>query len=264
MYQQFKQLILKRKLTSNLLHQTNLAYYLKNDPRTFLSNVEEWFQVDRPDGIFGYEECFACGEHIFYRLNGEVLEEFGDIPCYKDNEFIAEISVPSGELLLSDWPEHGMEFFKHLEEHPKSIMSIKGKTQRTQNYASENIGHFFVGNSGPHVFQDGNRLLIGSYTYDQDDNIIPFDAQGVDKGIIDTELWWTTILDRKTYLEAAVKKFGSEKGLEMTEDAVEKSDVVLQVEPGIYQLRYFTRPSEDYKLFAEFRKKEEDPPLLTD
>jgi len=63
-----------------------------------------------------------------------------------------------------------------------------------------------------------------------------------------------TVVDRSIYENIAIEKYGEEKGKRMSEETVEKADVVLKVEPGNYQITYYTHVHPDFKLYAKIEK----------
>lgn len=60
--------------------------------------------------------------------------------------------------------------------------------------------------------------------------------------------------DKQIYEELAVKAFGVEKGKEMANAAEKACDVVVNVEPGTYRLRYFLKREEGKELHATLTK----------
>lgn len=255
MYKQIRELTFTDQLKINSNHETNLeVLFKKGDKNRFMDIIEDMGASFRPDNRLGFEYCHKCGERIRYQLNGDTLLALNSDSCFQEAETVVEIEVPSGQLMFSDWPKHGIDLFRHLDDLKVSINSDKGVAHRIHGYAKENLAHFFVGNSSPSIFQDANCLYIGNEGYDEQDKEIPFAPSGVDKGRVITDLWWTTVVDRDTYLAHATAKFGKEKAEKMTIEAIQHADVSVQVEPGIYELRYFTAPGEPAQLYATLKK----------
>lgn len=295
MFKQVKKLAEENKLSFVGNHRTNPNILFEEHKEHFLKRIEKEIEFEKElenkfgvststfkKAIFEEAQCFDCGKEISYYLKGEQLvpyhfdgEEYvpSDLECFKQEEVIVDIPVPSGELLFADWFKHGKELFHHLEEEDKyEYLSLKVKVKKTKEYAKEGIGHFYVSNTSPVVFQKENRLIIGHTRFD-DENYekyeetddwdgyeMPPEEGAEEKGNVGTELWWVSICDRTIYEQMAIEKFGEEKGKEMTEDAVKhakRSHVIVQVSPGFYRLRYFTSVNDDTVIHATLEKIDE-------
>jgi hypothetical protein len=253
MYEKIKALVQENKLSFFGSHTTNVMHFFLNDKDRFLENAKHetnGFGLRSDENlVFSDIYCFDCGAYLDYYLEGDTL-----IPdhkeCFSDNEVVLDIPVPTGELVFSDYPEHGRKVMMQAENKKTDINCTQGVVQRIEEYASAGIAHFYVGNSSPHIYKKGNQLLIGRGCYDEEENEIPLEVDAIDVGYVCTDLWWVTAFDRSIYEKMAQNIFGVEKGSQMTREAVKKADAVLQVEPGTYRLRYFTKVKDERELYA--------------
>lgn len=237
------------------VHNTELKELYDEDFALFKEKLAELTKFKKTGDSFGLDYCGDCGEYIKYQIVNDILQSVNHPLCFNAEEIYVDVSVPSGELLFSDWPEHGTELFGHLDKHSKSINTDAGIAQRIENYATENIIHFFVSNTSPNIEQKNNDLFIGRSAYDEEDDfLIGFVIGAKEAGSISTELWWTTAIDRLTYLKAATEKFGDERGFAMTEEAKQNAHAIVHVDPGKYRLTYIVNPDEDYRLFGTIKK----------
>lgn len=244
-----------KKFAFHCIHNTELKELYDEDSALFEEKLSELTKFKHNGVVFGFDYCGDCGEYIKYQVIDGILKSVNHPKCFNEEEVYVDITIPSGELLFSDWPEHGYELFGHLDNHSKSININAGIAQRIENYANENIIHFFVSNTSPDIEQKNNDLYIGRSAYDEEDDILIGFAEGTKEvGRISTELWWTTAIDRLTYLKAATEKFGDERGFAMTEEAKQNAHAIVHVDPGKYRLTYIVNPDEDYRLFATIKK----------
>lgn len=276
MYETIKILLEENKLLLLGNHHTNAKYFLTDGKKQFLKQLEEKektfkalerdfgelaYTIRRP--VFSSMKCFDCGKEMdYYFEDGKLIpyhfegNEF--VPtgpnCFNKKEVIADISVPTGELIFINWSEHETEILGHLDNNKFETGSLKAEIQRTCNFANEGVAHFHVGGFSPTIFQKEHTLLIGIGEWDEEEDAeIPLEKGAKDIGSC-TETRWATFGDRSIYESFAIKKFGETKGKEMTEEATKHAIVTLQVEPGVYRLQYFAKPKSDYKLYAKLEK----------
>lgn len=268
MYETIKRLVEENKLSFAGNHYTNTKSLFSEDKNLFLSSVKEICEENegrRKIPVTRDELCFHCGRRIRHYLEGETLvpyylERVKLIPadeCFYQEEVIVNIPVPSGELIFDDWFVHATELIGHLDKNTLEFEALKQRVQRVCDYASEGIAHFYIGNNSPSVFQHENRFLIGKVTHEENAEgqiiEIPLEKDANYTGYISSS-GCITFCDRSIYKAFAIEKFGEEKGKEIMEEAMQNVDIVLQVEPGTYQLRYFTKVKENYQLYATLEK----------
>lgn len=276
MYEVIKTLLEENKLILSGNHHTNATYFLTDGKKQFLKQLEEkekkFKALERDFGelahtirrpIFSSMQCYDCGKEMdYYFEDGKLVpyhfegNEF--VPtgsnCFNKKEVIADISVPTGELIFINWAEHETEILGHLDNNKFETTSLQAQIQRTCNFANKGVAHFHVGSVSPTIFQKEHILLIGNGEWDdEEDAEIPLETGATDMGSC-TDACWATFCDLSIYESFAIKKFGKTKGKEMTEEAAKRALITLQVEPGVYRLHYFAKPKKDYKLYAKVEK----------
>lgn len=256
LYQKIEILVNENKLRFNCNHKTHSKAMLqRNEKEWFLEEIGEnagW----KDSLILPSEFCFACGKYIDYYLKGEELvPSISD--CFDEKEVVVTIPVPNGELLFDDWFEHATEVIGHLDDRTVNINTTINQVKRMKDYADEGIGHFFCGTSPSVYQQEDGDILIGNPSYEDDDydnDEIPLVENATELGSVSTDLRWVTVCDRSIYESIAIKKLGEEKGKLFARLAAAKTDVVVQVAPGDYELRYFIDVKKEHMLFASFKK----------
>ncbi len=172
-------------------------------------------EVSFPATIKGksYAPCHVCGNA-------------SDIVCYEDRvevednhseqePFTVEIKFPTGDMIFNDtYPQD------QFEESEFGIGSIPGMAKVGQDMAKQGLLHFFVGNSCPVVWREGDTVLFGRM-----DRYALFGPDRV--GSICTDLWWASFVDRKTLEDLQVP----EKEI----DHMRKKGGSIQVTPGTYR-----------------------------
>ena len=276
MYEVIRTLLEENKLFLSGNHHTNAAYFLRDGKKQFLKRLEEkekhFKTLERDFGelahtirrpIFSSMQCYDCGKEMdYYFEDGKLVpyhfegNEF--VPtgptCFNKKEVIADISVPSGELIFIDWSEHETEILGHLDNNKFETGSLQAQIQRTCNFANEGFAHFHIGNSSSTIFQKEHTLLIGRGKWDEEeDKEMPLETGAKNIGSC-SETRWATFCDRSIYESFAIQKFGETKGKEMTEKAINRASATIEVESGVYRLHYFAKPKSDYKLYARLEK----------
>lgn len=256
MYKEIKKLIKEDKLSFGDNHNTNMHYYLEHNLFKFLDVAKETLTKNKNKNrrpVFENMFCFECGKHLDYYVEDEKLVP-SDSVCFQQKEVIIDIPVPSGELIFDDKLEHSEVLFENAHKEKISIQSLKGTIQRTLDFSTEGLAHFFVGNTAPSVLKKDETFFVEGVSMDEEENELPFEKGLEEIGYIDTNFWWTTICDRSIYESIAINKLGEEKGRAMTEEAIENADLVLKVEPGTYRLHYFIISDKGRQLYATLEK----------
>jgi len=242
-------------------HDTHLQYEFENDKESFVELLVdclymEFFRgmpTDKDLIINTRSYCSNCGEWLSYKLANNKLTpiEFDKNhkpvddkrECFKADVFSVEIAVPSGRLVLVDWPVHGKETLSYLDKdevgNTESINCTKGTFNRSNKYAKENIMHFFVGNTSPSVYLKDNVVYIGSNGYDDEDDEILFMEDAEDVGSVCTDLWWVTAFDYEVYKKLVICKVGEKNKLEETYDKDNYGSVQVNIKPGIYKCTHY-------------------------
>jgi hypothetical protein len=141
--------------------------------------------------------------------------------------------VKTGNLLIADWFRID-EFSKAVDDYDgPSINSEKGRIMQALHYAEK---HGFlsvsVGNTCPRVFSVDGTLVIGRCDDDE--------VEDASLGMVCTDLWWATIIERERLVEIVAQSVDSEKAEQLVADYLAEHDLIteVKVEPGTYHL-YF-------------------------
>lgn len=242
------------KVSFDCPHETILKYLFNHNKEEFMEYLELplrfAYEIDGVIQLGTFGQCELCGEHIRYTLKDNVIQPKSKA-CYEIKPQTVDIHVPSGRLIFLDWPRggRGKELLEHLDEG-KSINSFKGQVERSQRYAGVNVFHFFVGNTCPGVYKDGDTVLIGRPLWDEEEEEIPFTATAVKKGSVCTDLWWVTAFDASVYEELLIQKFGKSKASVAMKKLLEEMDCDVQVKPGIYRC-HWTMHDESEPLYGK-------------
>jgi hypothetical protein len=140
--------------------------------------------------------CYDCDHPMYISVKGNVVHLGGTEPCTKNRSFSVEIDLPTGEMVFADWPERFAEAKAAglLVDKDFDINKLLGQRQNTESWAKNNNAfHASVGNSSPTLYVTGKdgtgtKIRIGK------------GAPGFkDVGSFCTDLWATTIIDKKFY-----------------------------------------------------------------
>ncbi len=154
-------------------------------------------------------KCAICGEEpsiTFYEDRIEVEDNHFDV-----GPFSVDIEFPTGVMLFDD----DMRWYG--DAHERDINTTIGTKQYSEDCAKQGMMHFFVGNSCPAVWREGDTIYVGSLS-DADDykriGSICTDlwwASFVDEGILTDKLAASSVIKAKEYIESARKKGGAIK-----------------------------------------------------
>lgn len=225
-------------------HTSHLAYMYRENFKHFLAIMCMEASVYFMDGIQKIFEitddcsCSMCDSLVTYRFEAGVFTAL-NTDCYEEREIRVEINVPSGKLMLVDWPMFGNEMLGHLDERKFSLNSQKGTDTRSLAYASENVLHFYVGNTCPSIYYNNNTVCIGvAEILDDDDDEIPLITNGEYVGHVCTDLWWVTGVDFNQYKDLVRKKLGPNSVKLLLEGCLKNENDygvhVFDVTPGTY------------------------------
>lgn len=169
--------------------------------------------------------------------------------CLSNNVEEVKVNFPTGELIVADWIRIE-EFTKGVDyqgedkwSDEKSINFAKGRIFMTKFYAQENnFVHVSVGNSSPHVFQNGDSLVVGCQQYNEekdDYEELPSNSAYKEAARVCTDLWGVTIVDKQTLVEIISKKLG-DKAVETVEEYLKEdtNHEIVTVNPGDYTLKF--------------------------
>lgn len=162
--------------------------------------------------------CPACNQYLSMIIDYDQmavvpLSKIKDCPLANvPTNIVVELNSPSGKLVFLNDPR---EFFKLKREnrYAISINSTLGCIQETQFYADHNIGHFFIGNCMPYIFQKDNEILFSSFNDESEDDAFEDYDQ---LGYVCTGLWWYTILDYQLFLTLCAEQGVDPESIEYT------------------------------------------------
>lgn len=187
--------------------------------------------------------CFECGQRleIFFKewepalYNVEYSDKFAYTPakpCIEDRLYGVDVEFPTGEILASDWfriPAFNSVEDTNYEQH-KSLNHTAGRIYNTERYAREfNFVCINVGNSSPHIYQNGNSLIFAADK-----------PKGYkERGYVCTDFWGVTLIDKAQMLDILYKEHGSQSEV-VLEDYIKENHInTLHVTPGTYTVEYY-------------------------
>lgn len=215
---------LKYKLVAEAFNQG--AFKLVDALHSHMVDEESGGRVacvfDKWKPVFGFPKTSAKEQYL------EPLAPRGSIGIQH-----IEQELKTGNLLVCN----GLAAIRGLKEILATgdidLNSTKGLVEYTQALAKHGIMHVFVGNTCPNVYQRNGALIVGQH--DEDEHEIE------SAGMVITDLWWVTLVERETLEALLATKIGAEKAeVEVNEFLEMMHDEVMQikVDPGIHHL-YF-------------------------
>ena len=165
------------------------------------------------------------------------------------------VDFPTGELLIKDW--FRLDAFNQTVERARknevlnSLEPIAGVVERTNMYAKLGFVGVFVGNTSPSIVSREGRLDVGSTheryeVVDGEGVYIDSEVSGDHLGSCSTDMWWTTIIDKKVLVDICSADQSRATAVAQVEALLEEyeGDVIkVQVPPGKYHLYFSGDPS---------------------
>ena len=183
--------------------------------------------------------CCICGEEpsiTFYEDRIEVEDNHSDF-----GPFSVDIKFPTGVMLFADDLREGYSADDY------DVNTTVGIQRCSEDYAGQGMMHFFVGNSCPAVWREGDTIYVGSLSEADDHKRI---------GSICTDLWWASFVDpqslaSKLLSSSLFKQFKTySESVEQVEKhikAVKRDSGMVEVTPGTYRCTsYFHVGDLDY------------------
>lgn len=184
-------------------------------------------------------KCLECDGVIHMHIKGNRVGWSGTQPCGHIRNYTVDIDFPTGEVVFGDFPYR----FDELQEtgilgpqfaSGDGILSDKGQSD---HYAKLGILFMFVGNNSPSLNFNPttNAIWVGnSHFYDDEDNDCKrVEFEGFDElGRIDTQLWWTTMLDKSKYDALVAEHLPAERP---NPSPYDRELQVAKVKPGRYR-----------------------------
>lgn len=172
--------------------------------------------------------CYDCEAYLnlYLDLDKKVITTVFDRfdynkPCVfkkSPSNIKVKLKVPSKKLVFLNDPR---SFLELKREDKASINSLLGCIKETEMYAVNNVGFFFIGNSGPKILYQKNKILISSYDDSYPKDILKF-KDYENKGYICADFWWYTVLDYDLYQELCSKNKVSPNSITHTVVDIEK------------------------------------------
>ena len=183
----------------------------------------------------GYDKgCYDCNKKMSITIEGNRVHFFGAEPCSHNRTFSVEVDFPTGELVFSDWPYRFSEAKSEgfIVDKDFDINKLMGQRQSTESYATNNKTFFAsVGNTSPTLYVTGNGEGTGTKIR------IGKGGPGFkDVGYFCTDLWWTTIIDKKFY-DQIMERLGPDE----EKRSYRKEVKTTKVKPGRYRFTIVDR-----------------------
>lgn len=220
--------------------------------------------------------CPYCDQRLILGYDGQRLLVVGDDPCPHPGGLQTEweLNVPSGKLVVAN---DLRTWFPTPEDY--SVNALIGQHLTTLAYAKVGMSHGFVSNTSPHVFQTGDKFIIGSYSeerfneeteeYEENPDPCPW---GEEVASVCTDLWWYSIVDADEFKRRIAHYTPDQEFIWEDEQVCTQgrdgkpwhyADVV-DVKPGVYLFRHpcGTNHNASNVEFASFEWVREPDPLV--
>ncbi len=166
-------------------------------------------------------QCGKCGKKPTVTFYEDRIE-------FEDNHvepeaFSVDVDFSSGEMIFNDtYPD----CFDHGDF---DINTVAGVQECSEYMAEQGLMHFFVGNSCPTIWKEGEIIYVGR---------LPDDDCGMRVGSICTDLWWASFVDPVIVTRRAIAIEGLENPDSDPQKEIEDMRAgggSIQVEPGTYR-----------------------------
>lgn len=249
------------KYFKGVLDFTVIPFVYGKDPA---ENIEKHYQklINKiNNGIFENNElivesqCLNCGKSINVVGKNWNLD-LVDIDyknnqitalkdCLEDKLYEVKVEFKTGELLIADWFRI-KEFTKKVKYNPDytnvSINFALGRLKSTQHAAELGFVTVHVGNTCPNILQKDEDFIFGHFEYDHNESEEPAKIDEYqEKGMVCTDLWNVTVIDKYRLIEIVSDSTGTEKAQEIVEEYIKENidnmDIV-HVQPGEYTITF--------------------------
>lgn len=185
--------------------------------------------------------CHDCNMPLQLTLTGNTISISGDGPCISNASFDVTIHFPTGEILSGDFPVGFREWKEHTDNQDRmadviSLNGMLGIRNRTECWAGEDIGHFFVGNTSPNVMLTTDGLI----------SVLPGeqDLDGTKLTNICTDFWWATMVDVQIWRSMMTVIGMVDSDIEQMLNESKENGSIFNIKPGYWKFSY-TQPSDD-------------------
>lgn len=166
-------------------------------------------------------QCSSCGKKPTVTIYEDHIEF--EANHVEPQAFSVDIEFPSGEMLFNDtYPDC-------FDSGDFDVNTVAGTQECSENMAKQGIMHFFVGNSCPAVWKEGDTIYVGSLPDDDWDNA---------DGSICTDLWWASFVDPVIVTRRSINAQGLENPDSDPLKEIEhmrKKGGSIKVSPGTYR-----------------------------
>lgn len=170
----------------------------------------------------GYSfQCGKCGKRPTVVIHEDriVFEDNHEEP----EAFSVNIEFPSGEMVFAD------DYPDCFDPGKFNLDTVMGIQLRSERMAEQGMMHFFVGNSCPDVWKDGDTIYVGD---------LPEDEWDKADGSICTDLWWASFVDPTIVTRRTINMEGLENedsDLRKTIEYMRGKGGSVKVSPGTYR-----------------------------
>ncbi len=219
-----------------LVEKMNIGTFEKHD----LSVDSQCFNCGKRINVLGKNWKLALAEIDYKNNKITPLKE-----CIEDKLYEVKVEFKTGELLIADWFRIE-EFTKKVEYNSDytdvSINFALGRLKSTQHAAELGFVTVHVGNTCPHILQKDEDFIFGRFEYDPDGGEEPTQiADYQEKGMVCTDLWNVTVIDKSRLIEIVAASTGLEKAEKIVEEYIveNKSNMdIIHVQPGEYTITF--------------------------
>lgn len=156
-------------------------------------------------------QCGRCGKMPTVTIYEDRIEFEDD--HVEPQAFSVDIDFPTGDMVFNDtYPD----CFEHGDFDGNTVAGVQ---ECSEAMAKQGLMYFFVGNSCPAVWKEGDTIYVGSLPEDQWDDR---------NGSICTDLWWASFVDPNTVLN---RDCDAQKEV----DHMREKGGSLKVTPGTYR-----------------------------
>jgi hypothetical protein len=224
----------------HFLNKFNMLGRIDMPSKTLMDAFAKGEVLDEPEVLEGtsdYQGCNNCGiDSLVWMFDGKELTVKGEACPHPDGfpAYTVEIDCPSGKLLFGN--DFRQQYDPDLDDPSDGELNGDGAYHSWkvfQNYGAIGMGHGYVGNTCPAVWQHndekvgiwniGMKKVPDGDDYDEGPEINPEEGESI--GSICTDLWWYSIVDLEDYIA-----HGGATEL--------RHDCIAKVKPGRYRITH--------------------------
>jgi hypothetical protein len=163
-------------------------------------------------------QCYKCDKRPRVTIHEDRIE-------FEDNHvepkaFSVDVKFPSGEMIFQD------TYPSCFTTGDFDVNTIPGVQECSEFVAKQGMMHFFVGNSCPAVWKEGDTIYVGQ---------LPEDSTMEKVGWICTDLWWVSFVDPVTVIDRIPEGPVEKAGTVVKECVSMRERGSVKVTPGTYR-----------------------------